>query len=241
VSEAERLGTTQVPPSPLYLWPVSLLCDGSPTSKMVPRRSPGANPTVASSPSGIVRGRVEGLEKRGRPLPAPRDPGQGHGPRETRNVDRPLPGEMQSRGCIEDSVNTNRRALGDFGRALDLNAHRVTLGDVTEEAVERYATNMQRRNVRFVAHPRLEARSVQAGSRHHQEGSPRPEEIRHVASAGGFDHPFGGLVVPKEPKRLASVLTDEEIDRIPQGDQSSDANRSRMYAIVLLMLAGPRR
>ena len=58
-------------------------------------------------------------------------------------------GDMDRRGCTEDSVSTNRRALGRFARTIDLNAHRVTLQEVTEEVVEQYVTNMQRRNAKF--------------------------------------------------------------------------------------------
>ena len=62
-------------------------------------------------------------------------------------------GDMQRRVCTEDSVSTNRRALGRFARAVDLNAHPVTLQEATQEIVEEYVSNMQRRDVRFEGHP----------------------------------------------------------------------------------------
>jgi site-specific recombinase XerD len=150
-------------------------------------------------------------------------------------------GDMQRRGCTEDSVSTNRRALGRFARAVDLNDHRVMLQEVTEEAVEEYISGMQRRNVRFDLHP---IRKREAGK---LSAFTIRKEIRILKGFGtwlqqeGFENPFACLVVPKEPKRLVSVLTDEEVDGILKSINPQTPIGSRLYAMVLLMLdSGPR-
>lgn len=52
-------------------------------------------------------------------------------------------GDMERRDCSADSVSTNHRALGRFARAMHLNAHQVTLQEVTEEDVEGHVADMQ--------------------------------------------------------------------------------------------------
>ena len=57
----------------------------------------------------------------------------------------------------------------------------------------------------------------------------------------GFENPFGGLVVPKEPKRLVKVLNDDEIGRILKSINPQTPIGSRLYGIVLFLLDwGPR-
>jgi site-specific recombinase XerD len=149
--------------------------------------------------------------------------------------------DMQRRGCTDDSVGTNRRALRRFCRAVDPGSNGVTLQEVTDEVVDVYVSAMQQRNVRFEVHP----------NRKQEPGKLSVftirKEVRILKGFGtwlqqeGFENPCGSLVVPKEPKRLVGVLTDEEIDQILKSINPQTPIGSRLYAIVLLMLdSGPR-
>jgi hypothetical protein len=44
--------------------------------------------------------------------------------------------DMQRRGCADDSVGTNRRALRRFARSVNPESSSVTLLEVTDEVVE---------------------------------------------------------------------------------------------------------
>ena len=61
--------------------------------------------------------------------------------------------DMQGRGCTEDSVGTNRRALRRFSQSVNPESCSVTLLEVTDEVVDSYVSAMQQRNVKFEVHP----------------------------------------------------------------------------------------
>jgi integrase/recombinase XerC/integrase/recombinase XerD len=149
--------------------------------------------------------------------------------------------DMQRRGRTDDSVGTNRLALRRFARSVDPDSSGVTLLELTDEVVHGFVSALQQRNVKFEAHPN---RKQEPGK---LSAFTIRKEVRILKGFGtwlrqeGFENPFGGLVVPKEPKRLVSVLTDEEIDRILKSINPQTPIGSRLYAIVLLMLdSGPR-
>jgi hypothetical protein len=45
-------------------------------------------------------------------------------------------GDIQPRGCTDDSVSTNRRALQRFARQVDSDSKQLSLLEVSEEVVE---------------------------------------------------------------------------------------------------------
>lgn len=150
-------------------------------------------------------------------------------------------GDMERRGCTQDSVTTNRKALRRFCKYIDPETKQFPLTEVSEEIVEGYVSGMQHRSVRWQDHPR----------RNQEAGPLSPftirKEVRILKGFGtwlkqeGFENPFGGLVVPKEPKRLVKVLNDEEIDRILKSINPQTPIGSRLYGIVLFLLdSGPR-
>jgi len=144
-------------------------------------------------------------------------------------------------GCTQDSVTTNRKALRRFCRYVDPEAKQPPLTEVTEETVETFVTGLQHRTVRWEDHPR----------RNQEAGCLSPftirKEVRILKGFGtwlqqeGFENPFGSLVVPREPKRLVKVLTDDEIDRILKSINPKTPIGSRLYGVVLFLLdSGPR-
>jgi site-specific recombinase XerD len=106
-------------------------------------------------------------------------------------------GDMDRRGCTQDSVTTNRKALRRFCRYVDPEAKQPRLTKVTEETVETFVTGLQHRSVRWKDHPR----------RNQEAGGLSPftirKEVRILKGFGtwlqqeGFENPFGGLVVPR--------------------------------------------
>lgn len=118
--------------------------------------------------------------------------------------------DMQRRGCTRDSVATNRRTLNRFSRWLEKTHQASKLAGATEDEVEEYVTALQNKKTRWKNDPFKPAKP----------GSLSPftvrKEVRILKGFGtwldkeGFDNPFDGLVVPKEPKRLVNILTEEE-------------------------------
>jgi site-specific recombinase XerD len=150
-------------------------------------------------------------------------------------------GDMERRGCTQDSVTTNRKALRRFCRYVDPEAKQLLLTEVSEETAETYVTGLQHRTVRWKDHPR---RNQEAG---HLSPFTIRKEVRILKRFGtwlpqeGFENSFGSLVVPKEPKRLVKVLNDDEIDRILKSINPQTPIGSRLYGIVLFLLdSGPR-
>ncbi|NIM94145.1 MAG: pyridoxal-phosphate dependent enzyme, partial [Anaerolineales bacterium] len=64
-------------------------------------------------------------------------------------------GDMQRRGCTQDSINTNRHVLKRFVRRSFSDPIDVTLSGVTEEVVESYVTDLHNRKVRWKNHPNV--------------------------------------------------------------------------------------
>jgi len=60
--------------------------------------------------------------------------------------------DMQRRGCTDDSVGRNRRALRRFARSVASESASITLLDVTDEVVDGDVSALQRRDVKFEAH-----------------------------------------------------------------------------------------
>ena len=150
-------------------------------------------------------------------------------------------GDMQRRNLTPDSVNTNHKALGRFTRFLSKDVDDIFLSDVREKVIEAYVTDLQTRKVKWRDHPNREP----------EAGMLSPftirKEVKILRGFGtwlqreGFDNPFTNIPIPKEPKRLVKVLTDEEIEKILRSINPKTPTGSRLYAIVLFMLdSGPR-
>jgi hypothetical protein len=63
-------------------------------------------------------------------------------------------GDMERRGCTQDSVATNRKALRRFRKHVDPDARQFPLTEVSDETVEALVTGLQHRTVRWEDHPR---------------------------------------------------------------------------------------
>jgi integrase/recombinase XerC/integrase/recombinase XerD len=154
-------------------------------------------------------------------------------------------GDMHRRGCTSDSILTNRRALERFSRFVSPDGKgsnsRPSLDHVDRKAVEGYINQLHNRKVRWRSHPFREP----------EPGKLSPftirKEIRILKGFGtwldreGFKNPFSNLVVPKEPKRLVRILSDDEIEKIITSINPATPIGSRLYAVVLFLLdSGPR-
>ena len=127
-------------------------------------------------------------------------------------------GDMERRGCTNDSIVTNRGALVRFARFIsreeDDGDDDSVLDDITEKYADAYITQLFNRKVRWRRHP----------NRDPQPGKLSPFTIRkeiHILKGfgtwldkEGFENPFGDLVVPKEPKRLVRILSEKEIEKV---------------------------
>jgi integrase/recombinase XerC/integrase/recombinase XerD len=154
-------------------------------------------------------------------------------------------GDMARRGCTDDSILTNRRTIEKFARFVspgnDGEYDDTIMGDITDDHVEGYVHQLYNRKVRWRNHPHRDPRP----------GKLSPftirKEIRILRGFGtwldkeGFENPFSDLVVPKEPKRLVKILSDEDISKILGSINPGTPTGSRLYAIVLFLLdSGPR-
>ena len=153
--------------------------------------------------------------------------------------------DMRRRGCTEDSILTNRRSLSRFVRYVSQDSpydgSRFILHHNNRQALESYINQLYQRKIRWRSHL----------NRAPQSGKLSPftirKEIRILKGFGtwlnreGFDNPFSTLVVPKVPKRLVRILSDEEIEKIIASINPATPTGSRLYAIVLFLLdSGPR-
>ncbi len=150
-------------------------------------------------------------------------------------------GDMKRRGCTEDSIYGNKTVLRRFARFAANGSDHVALDHATEEVLDDYVAGLQNRKVKFKDHP----------TRKPERGKLSPftirKEIKILKGFGtwldreGFDNSFTDLPVPKEPKRLVKVLTDDEVDQIIGTINPHTDIGSRLYSIVLFMLdSGPR-
>ena len=150
-------------------------------------------------------------------------------------------GDMRRRGCTDDSVTTNARALRRFAAFVGQDLDDARLSEIGPERAGDYVSDLQRRKVRWKDHPnrnpvpgKLSVYTIR-------------KEVRILKGFGtwlereGFENPFSRLVLPKEPKHLVRVLSDDEIDLILRSINPRSPIGSRAYAIVLFMLdSGPR-
>jgi len=154
-------------------------------------------------------------------------------------------GDMRRRGCTDDSILTNKRALKRFSHFVSPDGNdeesRASLNHVNGTIVEGFVDQLHNRKVKWNTHP----------NRDPVPGKLSPftirKEIRILKGFGtwlnreGFNNPFSDLVVPREPKRLVSVLSDEEIEKIIASINPTTPIGSRLYAVILFLLdSGPR-
>ncbi len=145
-------------------------------------------------------------------------------------------GDMQRRGCTPDSIETNKRALHRFGRSLAPNWETLKLRGITSEKTKEYVSSLQARKEKWVDHPYRPAENSGL--------SPFTirKEVKILRGFGtwlerqGYANPFSDLEIPKVPKLMLEVLTDEEIERVLDTISPNDPAGSRRYAIVLLIL-----
>ena len=144
--------------------------------------------------------------------------------------------DMLRRNCTADSITTNRRTLERFRRFFAPNGEALRLSYVTSERVEEYVTGMQSRQRKWEEHP----------YRPPQEAPLSPftvrTEVKILRGFGtwlegeGFANPFQYLEIPKVPKHMVDVLTDEEIEKILSSMNTNTPIGARLYAMVLLLL-----
>ena len=89
--------------------------------------------------------------------------------------------DVQRRGCTDDSAGTTRRALPRSARSVASESASITLLDVTDEVVDGDVSALQRRDVKFEAHP----------TRRQQPGKLSPFTIRKgIRILTGFGQRF---------------------------------------------------
>ena len=145
-------------------------------------------------------------------------------------------GDMQRRNCRPDSITTNRRVLERFARSLAPSGVELRLLDVTEEKVKDYVTNLQSRQRKWDNHPYHPpiAESLSPFTVR--------KDVKILRGFGtwlareGFANPFEDLDIPKVPKYMVDVLTDEEISKIFDDLNPNTAIGSRLMAMLLLLL-----
>lgn len=145
-------------------------------------------------------------------------------------------GDMQRRGCTPDSILTNKRALQRFSRALAPEGQEVKLALVTPEKAKAYITAMQARECKWADHPRRPADASKL--------SPFTirKEVKILRGFGtwltqqGCANPFDALEIPKVPKYVLDILSDQEIEQLIQAINPNAAQGARLYAVVLLLL-----
>ncbi len=123
-------------------------------------------------------------------------------------------GDMQRRGCTPDSIETNRRALNRFGRSLAPNWEALKLRGITSKKTKEYVTSLQGRKEKWIDHP----------YRPPENSALSPftirKEVKSLRGFGtwlerqGYANPFSDLEIPKVPKLMLEVLTDEGIERV---------------------------
>jgi site-specific recombinase XerD len=145
-------------------------------------------------------------------------------------------GDMQRRGCTNDSVTTNRRSLTRLLRFFASGDAELRLSSLTTERVNAYVTDIQSRQELYTDHP----------SRPSSPGSLSPytvrKEVRILRGFGtwltreGFLNPFEDLQVPKVPHRIVDVITAEEKEKILGSINPNTDIGARLYSIVWLMM-----
>lgn len=107
---------------------------------------------------------------------------------------------------------------------------------LTPLRVGEYVTALQTRERKWVAHPNRPAAEARL--------SPFTvrKEVKILRGFGtwlakeGYDNPFAGLEIPKVPKYVVDVLTDQEIETILNKINPNTTVGARLAAMVLLML-----
>jgi len=144
--------------------------------------------------------------------------------------------DMLRRNCTSDSINTNRRVLERFMRSCTSNGDELRLADVTEEKADEYVTDLSTRTRKWENHPK----------RPPAEAPLSPftirKEVKILRGFGtwlkreGFANPFEYLEIPKVPKPMVEVLTNEDIEQLLDSIPTNTAIGGRLQAIVLLLL-----
>ena len=139
-------------------------------------------------------------------------------------------------GCTPDAIVTNKRALQRFGRFLAPAGEDIQLTMITPECANAYLDDLQHREVKWANHP----------SRPADNSTLSPFTIIHEVkitrgfgtwlAQEGFENPFADLPIPKAPKYVVDVLTDEEIETLVAGINPDTEIGSRQFALVMLML-----
>jgi integrase/recombinase XerD len=145
-------------------------------------------------------------------------------------------GDMQRRGLTRDSVYTNAGILRRFQSYLAPGGASVKMAAISPERAKAYVTSLQERGSKWVNHPN-----------HPVEHAPlSPFTIRKAVivlrgfgtwlEKQGYPNPFDELDIPRVPKYVIDVLTDEEIAKIVAAISPNNSVGGRIYAIILLLL-----
>jgi len=145
-------------------------------------------------------------------------------------------GDMQRRGCTPDSVITNKRALQRFSRSLAPDGQELKLTNVTPERAKAYITALQTRECKWADHPRRPADASKL--------SPFTirKEVKILRGFGtwltkqGCANPFDVLEIPKVPKYVLDILSDQEIEKLLEAINPNIQQGARLYTVVVLML-----
>lgn len=147
--------------------------------------------------------------------------------------------DMRLRGLTRNTVMTSERILNRLMRRLGAS---TAIGNISEDAVEAFVASLQSSQVRYANHPFHKP----------QEGQLSPNTVRKIVRTmrpfgswlerEGWPNPFAGLQMPKKPKEVVEVLSDEEIEQIFGSLNTNTDFGSRAHAMLAVMLStGIRR
>lgn len=147
--------------------------------------------------------------------------------------------DMRLRGLTHNTVTTSERILNRLAQRLGPS---TPIGKITDEAVETFVASLQSAQVRYANHPfhKPQAGALSANTVRKIVRTMRP--FGSWLEREGWPNPFAGLQMPKKPKDVVEVLSDEELDRIFGSLSTHTDFGARAHAMMALMLStGIRR
>lgn len=119
--------------------------------------------------------------------------------------------DRRLRGLTHNTVTTSERILNRLAHRLGSS---TPIGKITDEAVGTFVASLQSAQVRHANHPfhKPQASALSAKTVRKIVRTMRP--FGSWLEREGWPNPFAGLQMPKKPKDVVEVLSDEELDRI---------------------------